>query len=96
MSDSKLSVPQASPEGASIPAAQSHWFVIFLHTFITSQRNPLCYQLLASRANILITSVLHGRIGLHGSASITDLFASYMPNFFAYLNCLYLTGLGSV
>lgn len=90
MSDSKLSVPQASPEGASLPAVHSHWFVIFLHTFYTSQRNLLCYQLHASRANILIT------FGLHGSASITDLFGNYMPNPLPYVNCLYLTGLGSV
>lgn len=91
MSDSKLSVPQASPEGASIPAAQSHWFVIFF-ALIYYQRNPLCYQLHASRANILITFGLHGRLGLHGSASITDLFATYMPNHLLYLNCLYLMG----
>lgn len=34
MSDSELSVPQAFPKGASIPAAQSHWFLIFFTHFL--------------------------------------------------------------
>lgn len=42
MSDSKLSVPQASPEGVSIPAAQSHWLVIFFaHIYYQSEQSTL-------------------------------------------------------